>query len=391
MSLTKKQKDFIELVKEGKNCFLTGKAGTGKSYIVKEAFDVLKGLKKKYVALAPTGVAANNINGQTIHSFFSINPFGVCSYEECNFLRGEKRRLMDAVEVIFIDEISMLRPDVLDGMNWTLLKNGCKSLSTKQIIFVGDLKQLPPPINDNTRSILYRTYDGEEFFHAKVFSKLNIEVIELEEILRQNDEDFINALNIIRDGGRSEYFRQFVSKDSSGVILCPYNSTVEKYNKRGLEKINSELLTFDAIIEGNARAEDFNLPTKIEVKQGAKIMYLVNSQADNGLINGSIGIFASHNKCHYIQRNNLDIPLIPVKLSKKEYILNDSKDDLELKEIGSITQYPFKLAFALSIHKSQGLTFEEVTIDLTRPCFQKGQMYVGLSRVTTPKGLKIIV
>jgi len=389
MTLSKKQQLFLDEALAGQNIFLTGKAGTGKTFIVKYLIEKLKAKGKKVIAIAPTGIAANNIGGQTIHSMFSINPFGVGEYKTCNFLKGEKRRMLDLVDTIFIDEISMLRPDVLDAIHWTLLKNGCDGLPKKQIVFIGDLKQLPSPVDDNTRSILFRTYNGEEFFEAKIYPKLNVNSIELDEVLRQSNEEFIHALNIVREGGKSPYFRQFVGTEPKGIILAPYNTTVDKYNKIGFDAINQPALQFDAKIEGNVKADDFNLPTRINVKNGCKIMYLAN-QVGGELINGSLGIFITHQDCHYIRIGDVDHALAPVKFTKKQYVLNDDKTDLELQEIGSIEQYPFRLAFALSIHKSQGLTFDEVTVDLSRPCFAKGQMYVALSRVTTPEGLRII-
>ncbi len=390
MTLSKNQQLFLDHALKGDNIFLTGKAGTGKTFVVKQVMAALRAENKKVVANAPTGVAANNVGGQTIHSMFSINPYGVASFQTCNFLKGEKRRMLDAVDVIFIDEISMLRPDVLDAINWTLLKNGCDGLKTKQVIFVGDLKQLPSPINDNTRSVLYKTYDGEEFFEADVYPKLNVINIELDEVLRQSNEEFIHALNVIREGGKHEYFRRFVGTEPKGIVLAPHNTTVDRYNKIGFDAINGEVYTFTAKIEGNVKADDFNLPTVIKVKTGCKIMYLAN-QIGGELINGTLGIFVSHAGCHYIRVGEIDHDLTEMKFTKKEYVLNDEKNNLELRELGSIEQYPFKLAFALSIHKSQGLTFDEVTVDLTRPCFAKGQQYVALSRVTTPEGLRIII
>lgn len=390
MQLSKNQDFFLQELLDGKNIFLTGRAGTGKSFIVKHAIKEIKKLGKRVVAIAPTGVAANNIGGQTIHSMFNISPFGVTDFDTCNYLKSEKRRMLENVDVIFVDEISMLRPDVLDAMNWTLVKNGCGNLAKKQIVFIGDLKQLPAPIDDNTRSILFRTYDGEEFFYAKIYKELNVVDVELDEVLRQNNEDFIHNLNIIRDGGKSEYFRQFVSKQPKGIILAPHNATVEKYNREGLAAINAKEYVFKAKITGNVKADEFNLQETVTVKNGAKIMYLVNSK-ENDLVNGTMGIFVSHNGCHYIRVGDVDYALNKMMFSKKQYVLNSKGNDLELQEIGSIEQYPIKLAYALSIHKSQGLTFDEVTLDLTRPCFQRGQMYVALSRVTSPNGLTIII
>ncbi|MDQ1139463.1 ATP-dependent DNA helicase [Pedobacter agri] len=389
MSLSTKQSDFLEAVLAGQNVFLTGKAGTGKTFVVKKAMEELRILRKKVVALAPTGIAANNVGGQTIHSMFNLNPFGVTTFETCNFLKGEKRRMLESIDVLLIDEISMLRPDILDGINFTLLKNGCKTLATKQVIFIGDLKQLPSPIDDNTRSVLYQTYDGEQFLDAHIYPRLNVTNIELDEVLRQSNPEFIDALNIVREGGKSEYFRKFVGTEPKGIILAPHNATVFKYNKIGIDAVAGEEYAFTAEITGNLKADDFNLETVIKVKNGCKVMHLINSK-NNDLVNGTIGTFVSHAGCHYIRVNGVDHALNQVEFTKKEYVLNDAKDGLELKTIGTIKQYPIKLAYALSIHKSQGLTFDEVTVDLSRPCFQKGQMYVALSRVRTPEGLRII-
>jgi len=391
MKLSSKQNEFIELVKSGQNIFLTGKAGTGKSFIVSHAISELKKRGKRIVAIAPTGMAANHINGQTIHSMFSLFPYGVLDFSTCNFMKKEKRRLLDEVTTIFIDEVSMLRPDVLDAMNWTLLKNNCKPLSTKQIIFIGDMKQLPVVLDDNSKAVMFQKgYKGITFMDSFIYSEINPLVIELDEVLRQKNEEFVSNLNIIRDGGKSEYFKQFVSNDPSGIILAPHNSTAMKYNEDGLSKIYSKLLIFDAKVTGNINAEDFNLESKLRVKHGAKIMHLINS-TNNPLRNGTIGEFISNKNGYFIKVKGVEYLLEKKEFDKKEYVFNYEKQELELNTIGSIEQYPIRLAYAMSIHKSQGMTFDEVTVDLTRPCFQKGQMYVALSRVVSPEGLKIII
>jgi ATP-dependent exoDNAse (exonuclease V) alpha subunit len=389
MQLTNKQEYFLEQCRQGKSIYLSGKAGTGKSTIVKIAIEELS-KNKRVIAIAPTGIAANNIGGQTIHSMFNLNPYGILDYEALNFLKGEKRVMLSKVDTIFIDEVSMVRPDILDAIDLTLKKNGCKKLSQMQVVYIGDLKQLPPILKDNDRAILYQSYDGDFFYHSKFYQKHKPLEIELDEVVRQSDEEFINNLNIVRDGGKSEYFKKFLTKEKKGIILAAYNSTVQMYNEEGLKSINQPLMEFEAQVEGNVKAEDFNLERVVRVKNGCKIMYLTNSK-DNELYNGALGIFVSHNDCYYIRIGNIDYPLNKIRNAKKEYVYNKITDSLELTEKGSIEQYPIKLAYAISIHKSQGMTFNEVTIDLSKPCFEKGQLYVALSRVKTPAGLNIIV
>lgn len=390
MKYTDKQQVFMGAVVEGRNTFLTGKAGTGKSFIVKQAIEQLKKAGQKVVAVAPTGVAANNIGGQTIHSMFQLSPFGVLSFETCNYLSKVKKDVLQKADTIIIDEVSMLRPDVLDAMHLTLKKNGLKGLPDRQIVFVGDLKQLPPPIDDNMMSVLHQTYNGEFFTFSNIFPRLNVALIELDEIMRQADPDFIENLNIVREGGKSEYFRRFLHKEQKGIVLAPHNSTVNAYNEAGLQSQPGKLFTFKAQIEGTAKPEDFSLENEIRVKTGCKIMYLVNSK-ENPLRNGTIGEFLERDGTCFIKVGRVEYSLKEVVVTKKEYRYNKDKDELELQEVGSITQYPFKLAYAISIHKAQGLTFEEVTIDLRRPCFQKGQLYTAISRATGPEGLRIIM
>lgn len=389
IQLTKGQQDFIDAVIAGENIFLTGNAGTGKSHAVRRAIDVLISMGKRVIAAAPTGVAANNIEGETIHSLFGINPYGIMEYESCNFLKGDRRQVLRRAEAVVFDEVSMIRPDILDAVHWTLIKNSLPGLEKRQLIFVGDMAQLPPILDDNERTVLYRTYDGETIEYARIWRKLNVRTIELDEIVRQSDPDFIRALNIVRGGGRDPYFKQFVHTHPNGIILAPHNSTVQAYNRNGLANQQGEEFVFTADISNEAKPQDFNLEQEVRVKNGCKIMYLVNSK-NNPLRNGTLGIFTSHAGCHYIRVNNIDYALDRVTLAKKKYVYNSTDDVIELKEVGSITQYPIKLAYALTIHKAQGLTFDEVTIDLRQPCFQKGQMYVALSRVTGPAGLRII-
>lgn len=392
--LSKSQRIFYDAVMTGQNVWLKGKAGTGKTWITKLVVEALESRGKKVIVMAPTGIAATNIGGATLHSTFGLSPHGVLTFESCNFLKTEKRRVLDAADVLVIDEVSMMRADILDGLNWTLIKNGCSNLQYKQIIFIGDMKQLKAVADDNMKSVMLGIYDGVEFHNAKIFEKLNILEIDLVEMQRQSDPEFIENLNIVRDGQKAPYFRKFFSEEPHGIILAPHNSTVNRYNMEGLQKQEGKKYTFNAEVSDNVKASDFNLESQIQVKDGCKIMYLINSK-NNNLVNGTMGIFRQRTTSegfdqYFIEVKGVQYLLEIIELSKKEYVLNQEENKLELKEIGSIKQYPFKLAYALTIHKSQGLTFENATIDLSLPCFVEGQLYVALSRLKSPEGLRII-
>jgi ATP-dependent DNA helicase PIF1 len=407
MEYTQKQKEFLTALEMGRNIYLSGPAGTGKSTIVKAGQQLLKELNRKFVAVAPTGRAANNIDGETIHSFFRVNPHKcMMDIDDCNMVNAGKKIVYKKAQTIFIDECSMVRVDLFDAIHMTMKKNGVKDgLKSKQVVMIGDFKQLPPIASDNEKQVLSEKYDGITFLDSDIMKELDFLHIDLDEIVRQNDKEFIEALMIVRNGGKAPYFRQFVTNDPSGVILAPYNSTVRRYNDEGLEKQEGALYKFEAIVNGNLKAQDYSLEQEILVKEGCKIMYLVNSR-DNPLRNGTLGTFVcrleSDGVCRnsympedelklYIKVGNTEWPIEPYTAHKYEYVYDKVEDKMKLEERGSITQYPFKLAYAMSIHKSQGMTFDDMTVDLRGGCFQKEQYYVALSRATGPKALRIII
>lgn len=426
MEWTKKQQEFIDAVMNGESVFLKGKAGTGKSTVTKHVMKVLSEQSKPFVAAAPTGIAAANLGGVTIHSLFALPVHGVIDHHACRYISRDKRRILDKAKTIIIDEVSMVRADMMDGIEYTLNKNRCGSLKHRQLILIGDMKQLQPVADENFTAVMQSDefgYPGVGFEWSKFLrdNKEKIRVIDLDEVKRQDDEEFITALNIVREGGKSDYFKQFLGRGEKGVVLAPHKDTVHRYNVEGLAKLEGKEYVFKSEVEGNARADDFNLDNVIYVKNGAKIMYLVNSPRGS-LVNGTIGEFVTkmvtvhrrefedpdfdseddkvkevrykdvteEEEQYFIRVRGIDFRMEKVTLSKQEYVIGKEDGKLELQTIGSITQYPFRLAYALTIHKSQGLTFDEVTLDLSAPCFSDGQLYVGLSRVRTPQGLSII-
>lgn len=392
IKLTDGQQKFIDLANKGENIFLTGKAGTGKSFIINHFVDQCR---DNVVKLGTTGIAAANIKGQTIHSFFQINPYEVYQGKQKQNLSKWKKKAIKKASIFIVDEVSMMRPDLLDAIQ------GRCDLNNKQIIFVGDLKQLPVIQSGKQQHIVNSIYGSHLFYDAKIYKELNVVNVELDEIKRQSDTRFIKALNKIREGGKDDYFRRFVGeKPNDGVILAPHNSTVSKYNSEGLNKLDSKLITFKASIDGKINPDDYKVNEEIDVKSGAKIMYCMNNK-EAGLVNGDIGTFLVEDDKYFFVKKGHKTELKRKIFENQKYVIEEVKkktkegkiifrDELKLKKIGEMRQYPIKLAYALSIHKSQGMTFNEATVDLTRPCFAEGQMYVALSRCTTPEGLRIV-
>ena len=383
-----------------RNVFITGRAGTGKSTLL----DYFRNTtKKKVVVLAPTGVAALNVKGQTIHSFCKFKPD--ITLEKVKRLRRVGDNLIyKELDALVIDEISMVRADLLDCVDMFLRLNGPRSnrpFGGIQMVFVGDLYQLPPIVKGDEKEIFSSVYETPYFFSAHVFDCLEMEFVELEKIYRQHDEHFINLLNTIRNNSVTEegldllnqrYIPEYEPPLNDFYIhLTTTNELADRINNKQLEKLNGTTHIFKGKIEGEFGRGYLPTATDLQVKAGAQIMML-NNDADGRWVNGTIGkIIAIKNE----KDNELvivaglfsgeKVEITPYKWEIFRFFVEDGQ--LQSEVIGTFTQLPIMLAWAVTIHKGQGKTFEKVIIDIGRGTFAHGQMYVALSRCTRLDGI----
>ncbi len=384
--------DLLEHSKE--NFFLTGKAGTGKSTLLSY---FKQSTKKNLVVLAPTGVAALNIKGQTIHSFFGFKP-GVT--EEIAKKLGKKNKKKDffsSIEMIIIDEISMVRSDLLDCIDVFLkaILNKKTPFGGLRMVFIGDMYQLPPVVTGGEKLFFVDHYDSPYFFSAKVMKDFKLSYIEMEKVYRQSEQKFIDMLNAIRKNIVSDelihdFNKRVISNinDEGYIYLTTTNETSWKINEEKLSKIQEKSHEFSASLDG-----DFDLkiaPTEkvLKLKVGAQVMCLMN-HPQGFFVNGTVGrIIDISEEELLIELENKDI----VPVGRYEWILykyeyNEQEGKIYQEDIGSFKQFPLKLAWAITIHKSQGKTFEKVIIDLERGAFAHGQVYVALSRCKSLENL----
>jgi ATP-dependent exoDNAse (exonuclease V) alpha subunit len=379
--------------------FITGKAGTGKSTLLTYFTHTTH---KRMVILAPTGVAALNVHGQTIHSFFGFKP-GITPEGVRELKPGNKKKIVKNLDMIIIDEISMVRADLLDCVDIFLRLYGPKPgtpFGGIQMVFIGDLYQLPPVVTRDEEEVLLGIYDSPNFFSAKAMSQLPIWKIELDKVFRQSDNEFITILNHIRDNSvtsqdldiiNTRYVDNFEFPDDDYYIcLTTTNRVATDINQRHLDKLNSTLETFEGELEGKFPKDYLPTSADLILKEGAQIMMTANDPSHRW-VNGTLGKLLKIN--HKGDGTTLLCELqngtiCEVNTYKWEIIHYELYGDIVVPEtLGSFTQFPVMLAWAVTIHKSQGKTFDKVMIDMGTGAFAHGQTYVALSRCRSLDGI----
>ncbi|MFA5117013.1 MAG: AAA family ATPase [Candidatus Omnitrophota bacterium] len=389
-------KSAFDLMEYTREClFITGKAGTGKSTLLKY-FKANTG--KKMIVLAPTGVAAINVGGQTIHSFFRLPPKII---QKPAIKRLRDRGLFDNLDMVIIDEVSMVRADIMDGVDYALRLNRGKMkipFGGVQMVFFGDLFQLSPVVENEAKQLLEERYPSPYFFSAKVFDDCNIRSIELSTIYRQKDSSFMELLNRVRNKEHTkedlDTLNKNVQKDitvsrkDSTVILTTTNSLANTINQDRLSKLPGKEVTYKALATGKFDESAYPTDASLKLKKGAQVILIRNDPAKQW-VNGTLAkvvALSSDSIVVDINGRTCDVPV--VKWQKIEYSYNEDEDKIEDEVVGAFAQYPIKLAWAITIHKSQGQTFDKVIIDLGHGAFTHGQLYVALSRCTRLDGIR---
>ncbi|MGB3221826.1 MAG: helix-turn-helix domain-containing protein [Desulforhopalus sp.] len=394
-----------EFVREtGCNIYLTGKAGTGKTTFL---HNIKKECPKRMIVTAPTGVAAINAGGVTLHSFFQM-PFGPFVPGSETTMRHkfsrEKVNIIKSLDLLVIDEISMVRADLLDGIDSVLrrYRRSSSPFGGVQLLLIGDLHQLSPVVKDADWRVLSRYYDSPYFFSSNSLRQTELFPIELKHIYRQEDDHFIELLNRVRDNKldhatltnlNARHIQDFASSDHEGmgyITLCTHNSSADTINISRLQSLSSKTHRFDAEIEGEFPEHSFPTAMTLEIKPQAQVMFVRNdSSPEKRFFNGKIGkITRISDKKIWIQcpDDREEIMVEPATWENIEYSLDQETLEITENKIGAFIQYPLKLAWAITIHKSQGLTFDRAIID-AQAAFAHGQVYVALSRCRTLEGM----
>ena len=378
------------------NILILGQAGTGKSTFVQ----YLKSASaKRIVCACPTAVSALNIGGQTIHSLFQIQPRDFIMPELLK-LKAKPRNILNATDVLVIDEISMVAPDLLDAIDILarMARHNNEPFGGIQVVAIGDMFQLPPVITHDAEQYYEQAYEHKNayFFDSNVYKRADFIKYDFNTVYRQNDDDLLQNLIRLRDNDTTalDFFNQCKICDDAvrknAVIITPFRAVAENINAQRLEQINETPVTYNGKIEGNFNANDVPAPMELTLKQGALVMFVKNGDKWH---NGSVGIVEKLGVREIIVQmldDKNDVVVVkPEKWQKIEYS-RDENDRIVENEVGSYKQFPLILGYAMTIHKAQGKTLNKVIVDISRGAFAHGQTYVALSRTRSANDMHIV-
>lgn len=395
-----------------RSLFLTGKAGTGKSTLLKY---IATTTKKKHIILAPTGIAAINAGGATLHSFFKLpfhpllpddSQYSVRNIRKTLKYNAEKIKLINEVELIIIDEISMVRADIIDFID-KILRVYCHNMREpfggKQMLFVGDIYQLEPVLKEEEWRLLQPYYPSKFFFDAKIFSDFKLIAIELKKVYRQSDPLFISILDHIRTSSVTDADLRMLNNrvgasletenSKLAITLSTRRDTVDYINEEKLKELPGDANVFNGIIEGEFPLSSLPTPIELELKLGAQVLFIKNDR-EKRWVNGTLGTViglddAVDGHIYVMTEDGHNVDVEQEIWSNVKYTYNETEKKIEEEEIGTFRQFPLRLAWAITVHKSQGLTFSQVKIDFTGGVFAGGQTYVALSRCTAINGITL--
>jgi tetratricopeptide (TPR) repeat protein len=377
--------------------FLTGRAGTGKTTFLRK---VQKMVAKQFITLAPTGVAAILAGGDTIHSFFGL-PMDVCMPGTMGKMNEARIQTLLHTDTIIIDEVSMVRCDIIDAIDYTMRKTlrSSQPFGGKQVIFVGDMFQLPPVVKQGAeRDLMHDLYHTEDFFFYKadVIKRMRLVKIEFQKVYRQEDEDFLRILENVRLNKTTpenlmhlnERVCQPTKEDGMVITLASLNRTADTINQKRLAEIEAEEYTYEGTVTGKFEEKRFPVDLMLKLKVGAQVMFTRNDPQKRWA-NGTIGTVTKLAKDEIqVTTDDGETYVVP-NCSWESYSYEYDKEERKMKkeQMGTFTQYPLRLAWAITVHKSQGMTFDKMYLDLSRGMFAAGQLYVALSRVRSLEGL----